>query len=470
MPATFNDLTAEQKAAFRARVKTWGLTEADVQKHASSEPDKKAVICGIASLSNVKTKPFTINSVQHMKELVGIPDSAFKSGKMRDRIINYPPELPKERLGIVATAPNHCWVKENLTHEEHLVIKQAWEAYLVGNSEKISPGTVELINAVHFPAVVAVAAVENITVNPGQTYTFGSPGAPLQTIVVGTLTVLAGGSVAFASPCTLECQMTTAAVAPSFMAVAETETGPLTDPSPTDNNFTVYGPAPAPPQPPPPQGAKGQQQSATTGVATTSTGKNPTTTCTTASLPATPGDTGYTGTPGTGGQAGVTPPAVIAHLGVVTGVYNLYSGGGNAQDGGVGGMGGQGGQGGDGAQGASGKCNNQGPGQGGLGGTGGPGGMPGNAAPGTSSFFYYTSSTPPFSINIVNKGGFGGQPGLGGAGGGGGSGGADPAGVKGTGYNPQTFTLGTGPRGATGNNGSPGNNADAGSIQMLPEP
>ncbi|MES2706264.1 MAG: hypothetical protein V4726_06615 [Verrucomicrobiota bacterium] len=468
MSAKFKDLSPEQQAAFWAQVKTWGLSESDVQPAAGSGPaGGKAFICGSA-LSNVATKLFTITSVQQMKELVGIPDSAFLSGRMRDRNISYPPELPPERLALAAKAPNNCWVKENLTQEEHVVLQQAWQAYLVGNSRRISERTLDMINAVHFPTVVAVAAVQDIVVNAGTVYTFGAPGDPMQVITIGTLTVEAGGAVAFASPCTLQCQQTTAEAASSVQALENDS--PPGDP-PATQNFTVYGLAPPPPAVPPAQPAKGQQQSASPGATGSSGGKNPTTICSTPSTTAVNGDTGYTGTAGTRGQNGVTPPAVIAYLGVVTGVYNLYSGGGNAQDGGQGGIGGVGGQGGNGAVGAGPNvCSSQAPGKGGLGGVGGVGGVPGDAAPGSASFFYYTSSVSPFSINIINKGGYGGQPGLGGGGGGGGSGGSDPAGTQGSNYNPAAYTFGSAQNGDSGNGGNPGNNAAAGSISMVPNP
>jgi hypothetical protein len=470
MPKTFNDLTPEQQAAFWADVKRWGLEESDVQ--AESNTGELGSNASISSLpdSNVKTKPFTLTSVEQMKEMVGIPDELFASGKMRDRLVSYPEDLPADRLQLVAQAPNFCALKDSLTDDEHDVISQAWLAYLVGDSRKISPAMVSMINAVHFPAVVAVAAVQNITVTPGQVYTFGSLGAAMQVIPIGILNIEAGGSIAFASPCTLQCQSTQAAAA-SSMATVASAASVLTDPPPT-TNINIYSPAPAPPATPPPQQPKGQANNATPGRTVTSTGKNPTTTCdpSNPSVAASPGATGYTGTTGSNGQGGLGPPPVISYLGAVNGTYNFMAGGGNAQDGGKGGGAGQGGQGGNGASGAGGKCANQPPGKGGQGGPGGPGGVPGDGANGSASYFYWTSIQQPFTWNVTPVGGYGGQPGLGGGGGAAGSGGSDPAGTQGGGYNAATYNLGAGPNGATGNNGNPGKTAKAGSVTFQLKP
>jgi hypothetical protein len=72
MPKTFNDLTPEQQAAFWADVKRWGLEESDV--HAESNRGhlgSNACISSLAAVTNVKTKPFTLTSVEQMKEMVG---------------------------------------------------------------------------------------------------------------------------------------------------------------------------------------------------------------------------------------------------------------------------------------------------------------------------------------------------------------------------------------------------------------
>jgi hypothetical protein len=471
MPKTFNDLTPEQQAAFWADVKRWGLEESDVPAESDTgQLGSNACISSVAADTNVPTKPFTLTSVEHMKEMVGIPDELFASGKMRDRMVSYPEDLPADRMQLAAQAPNFCALKDSLTEDEHDVIRQAWLAYLVGDSGKVSPEMVSMINAVHFPAVVAVAAVQNITVAANTVYTFGTPGAAMQVIPIGVLTIEAGGSIAFASPCTLQCQSTTAAAASSMATVASAESV-LTDPAPT-NNINIYSPAPPPPATPPPQQAKGQASNATPGRTVTSTGKNPTTTCDSSnpSVAASNGDTGYGGTGGTNGQNGISPPPVISYLGVVTGTYNFMAGGGNAQNGGKGGDAGLGGQGGNGVSGAGGKCANQPPGKGGLGGTGGPGGVPGDGANGSASYFYYTSIQQPFTYNITPVGGYGGQPGLGGAGGKTTSGGSDPAGTQGPSYNAANYNLGAGPNGATGNNGNAGKNANAGSITFQLKP
>jgi hypothetical protein len=456
MPAKFDDLSEQQKADFWATVTKWGLTPADVHPEIdTSQIGPQTFISGSDPGSQVKTKPFTITSVQHMKSLVGIPDESFTSGRMRDRTVNYPQALPDHRTQLLVQAPNNCWLKDRLTEDELEDVSNSWLAYLVGNSKKISAPMVDMINAVHFPAVGAVAAVENINVASGTTHTFGTPGAPMHTIVIGTLTIQPGGAIAFASPCTLEVQQTNVAAAPTRLTMAMSE-NPMA--AAAENNIQIYAPAPTPPAQPPPQPPKPQAGNAYGGVADKS--------CTTASSAATDGATGTTGSPGTNGSKAMSPPPVIAYLGVVTGTYNFLAGGGNGQDGGQGGQGGAGGQGGDGVAGAKGArggaCSNQGPGKGGQGGTGGPGGKPGDGANGSTSYFYFTSTVQPFAYNIKPVGGFGGQPGGGGQWGVGGAGGADPAGVMPQPYIPANYTNGPGVNGATGNNGNPGSNAQPG--------
>jgi hypothetical protein len=425
-------------------VKRFGLTEADVHKESETPPDGSEIcICGIPALSAVKTKPVTLADVQQMKKLVGIPDALYISGKMRDRMVDYPPPLSARCVGLLAEAPNHCSLNYSLTPEEQAVVKQAWLAYLVGDSRKISPEMVGMVNALHFPAVISVAALQNITVQPNQTYVFGSDGSPLQSIVVGTLTIEAGGSIAFASPVQLLCQLTNApAPAAGF------------------NNILFQDAAPTPPPTPSAPGQTGKGQDATAGVAgPLLPPKFNTPTCTTAATAATNGATGQVGTQGGTGAAGESPSPVVAYLGVVTGVFNFLAGGGNAQNGSPGGPGGQGGNGGNGVSpatyGGQTPCGKQGPGKGGQGGGGGTGGTPGNGANGTTSYFYYTSGTPVY--NITNAPGLGGQPGAGGAGGPGGSGGTDPAGTI-PNYNQAAYNLGTGSPnpGPTGNNGNAG--------------
>jgi hypothetical protein len=458
MPSKFDDLSEQQKADFWATVNKWGLTPADVHPEIdTSQIGPQSFISGSDPGSQVKTKPFTITSVQHMKSLVGIPDESFTSGRMRDRTVNYPQALPDHRTQLLVQAPNNCWLKDRLTEDELEDVSNSWLAYLVGNSKKISAPMVDMINAVHFPVVGAVAAIEKLNVASGTTYTFGKPGDPMQTIVIGILTIEPGGAIAFASPYTLEVTKTDVAAAPTRLTMAMSE-NPMA--AAAGNNIQIYAPAPDPPAQPPQQQPKPQNQSAYGGVADKS--------CTTASSAAIDGATGTTGSPGTNGSDGISPPPVIASLGVVTGTYNFLAGGGNAQNGGHGGQGGDGGKGGDGVAGAKGArggvCANQGPGKGGQGGPGGPGGTPGNGAPGSTSFFYYTSKVEPFSWNVTTVGGYGGQPGGGGLPGAGGAGGADPAGVMPQPYIPANYTNGPGVNGPAGNNNNPGSNGKPGSI------
>src|SRR5262249_50477473 len=224
MPAKFDDLSERQKADFWATVNKWGLTPADVQPEIdTSQIGPRTFISGSDPGSHAKTKPFTITSVQHMKSLVGIPDESFTSGRMRDRTVNYPQALPDHRTQLLVQAPNNCWLKDRLTEDELEDVSNSWLAYLVGNSKKISAPMVDMINAVHFPVVGAVAAVDGITVEPGTIYTFGTPGAPMQTIVLAYLTIKPGGAIAFASPCTLEVQQTSVAAAPTRLTMAMSE-------------------------------------------------------------------------------------------------------------------------------------------------------------------------------------------------------------------------------------------------------
>ncbi len=460
MPLPFEEFTTEQKTRFAALVKRWNLEPADVVKHIdTSQIAPRTIVSADPAVSHIKTKPFNIQSVQHMKEMVGFPDHLYTSRRMSDRSVVYPASLPRQRFALLGEAPNFCWLKDQLTEEEHHTLKAAWLAYVVGDSRKISPEMVSMINAIHFPATVAVAAAENITVKPGTTYIFGNPSNPtLQAFVVGALVIESGGAIGFAVPANI-----TGISCSAQVPAASVQASLGDEPDANSTNIQIYSPAPAAPATPPAQGARGKETNATKGVTTTSTGKNPSTTCTTASQAAVAGDIGYGGTPGTAGQGGVAPPPVVTTFDSMTGNYVFLAGGGNGADGGVGGQGGQGGTGGDGAV-ANSPCGNQGPGKGGLGGVGGVGGAPGNAAPGSISYFYYKALVQPFSYSVKTVGGLGGSPGLGGLPGGGGAGGADPAGVMGAGYNPAAFTNGSGQRGATGNNGNPGNNAPAGQI------
>jgi hypothetical protein len=443
----FNQLSPALQDHFQSLLKKWNIAPADVVDHVDTGAIAPAtVISGDPSVSHVKTVPFNLLNVQHMKEMVGVPDALFDADLASDRSVQYPPPLSNRPFQLLNASPNNCALNDSLTADEHANIKQAWQAFVVGDSRKIAPRTVDLINAVHFPATMAVAAVQDITVQPGKQLVLGSRGSPLQTVLFGTLQIQPGGSVAFQSPVNL--------------------TGSLSEASPSnggDHNIQIYGPAAAKPGTPGPQPQIGAGGNATKGTTGTTGGKNPTATCPTASLGASNGGTGYTGTQGTKGQDGVSPPPVTMTVAVGTGTYNFLAGGGDGANGGDGGKGGQGGNGGDGCLGPA-PCTAQAPGKGGLGGTGGLGGLPGNAAPGSTSYFTFTNTQAPFSTNVIPQGGRGGLPGNGGGGGGPGSGGADLGAVKGAGYNAGAYNLGNGSNGGTGNNSQPGTNAPAGQI------
>lgn len=467
MPLRFADFTKEQQDRFFALVKRWNLDPADVIEHIdTSKIARRTIVSANPEVSHIKTKPFNIKSVQHMKEMAGIDDQLYISGRMSDRAVVYPPSLPPNRLKLVGEAPNFCWLKEQLTKAEEHILKAAWLAYVVGNSRKISPPMVAMINAVHFPATLAVGAAKDITVKPGTTYIFGdSSNQTLESFVVGSLVIEPGGAVGFAVPSNISGISCSAEVAAASAQTSFDKSEPGAD----STNIQIYSPAPASPDTPSPQGPRGKETNATKGVTTTSTGKNPTTTCTTPSVAAVPGDIGFQGTGGGKGQDGVSPPPVVTTFDTMTGTYVFLAGGGNGATGGKGGDGGPGGAGGDGVV-ANSPCGNQGPGKGAQGGLGGTGGLPGNGAPGSISYFYYKALVQPFSYSIQTVGGLGGAAGLGGGGGAGGSGGLDPAGIMGTGYNAAAYTNGTGERGPTGNNGNPGTNAPAGQIFIQQAP
>jgi hypothetical protein len=235
-----------------------------------------------------------------MKQMVGIPDEHFTSGKMRDRHVNYPQALPSHRHQLLVEAPDICWLKNRLTSEEYEAVNDSALAYVVGNSQKISASMVDMLNAIHFPKVVAVAVIPEITVAAGTTHTFGTPGdQTMPTIVVGVLNVEPGGSIVFASSCNLEVQHTEILAAPTIRSMEMTERlmAAARDLPPTGGTINIYSPAPLPPDPPPPQGSRGTANGATPGTCSFDKHNNPDG-CTTQGIPGSNGDTGWTGSTG----------------------------------------------------------------------------------------------------------------------------------------------------------------------------
>jgi hypothetical protein len=457
MPLKFDDLSERQQADFAAKLEKWGLAHEEVHPvFHTARIGLRTCICGHAAESHLRTKTVTINTIEHLKEMTGIPDEHFLSGRMRDRHIHYPEALPSHRHRLLAEAPSNCWLKDRLTDEEHEAVKTAAYAYVLGHSVKVSRAMVEMINAVHFPKLCFVAAIKELTIADGTTHVFGKAGDPnLQIILGGVVTIEPGSRIFFESACDVDVQHTEALAAPAFRAMA---LGAVGD-TPPPGVINIFTPAPAAPGPPlPPQEARGKSPNAQPGSATFDKHGNANG-CGAQGQAGQPGDTGFVGSQATNGGPGVSPQPMKWSTNTITGVFTFNCGGGGGQDGGPGGAGGKGGIGGDGIAGAYGKCNPQPPGMGGIGGAGKAGGIPGNAADGSTSRLQYVQAIQPFTVNINPLGGRGGNPGAGGAGGGGGPGGADPAGTQGPSYDPTKFTQGPGAGAGPGNNGNPGTNA-----------
>lgn len=195
MAEEFDALDDDQKQAFRARMALMGLAPEALNYEGTlvtGDTPGPTILSGDPAESHVPPTLVTVNSVAEMKALHGIPNEHYTVRGVTDASVDYPDELPQERMLLASTAPDICALRDGLQPEERDQIMKAAAAYVTGNSEKVLAYE-PLINAAMFPAEVALINIEAVVVSPKNPLVIKGPTA--MSVNYGSVTVEPGGQI-----------------------------------------------------------------------------------------------------------------------------------------------------------------------------------------------------------------------------------------------------------------------------------
>ncbi len=177
------ELTSAQKQAFQERLDELGLEATDVvaslttgdadgPTYLTDDPDRT---------SAVPAHTITVEHVDDLKRLAGVPDADYDNGTME----HHHEELPR-------------WLEEHndlplkeLTLAQRKNMHHAFIAYVYGDSSRVS-SYLTAINQHHFPFTGTAYAVLDVTVSPGKPLIIGgqNPGTNF-----GIVTIEPGGQM-----------------------------------------------------------------------------------------------------------------------------------------------------------------------------------------------------------------------------------------------------------------------------------
>ncbi|OCA56091.1 hypothetical protein [Photorhabdus namnaonensis] len=329
---------------------------------------------------------FTVQTIQELKRLGGVPDSDYGSGGMEPHH-PLPEPYSAERLA-------------NVTGN-HADLCKAFRAYIYGDSALVKDYE-DILNAKRFPLKVALYGGDSMIVSADKPLIVQSQDNHGEPIVLAyeQIIVEPGGQIIY---------RTSGAVQANTMTMVSSLDS-------YNDSFDIIN-----------QGTNGTSGSNGGNGGDGKDGNNGNAgqdnknSCARAATAGTDGSNGIDGGSGSNGENGGNAEDISLKVGYVTGIVNLASIGGNGGDGGNGGNGGSGGNGGNGGS----STNYCGAGRGGNGGRGGDGGYGGNGSKGGNGgniYFKYNSGTP--TIDAKSVGGSGGARGYGGYRGNGGNGGS----------------------------------------------
>jgi len=415
-------ISAEHLEHFKAVNKRLGLPE-DTETHDGSQtPQTLGHLCkegkdtivysSNPEKSDVPPMLIPVKSIAHLNELIGVPDH------FDDKHIVYPPPLAGALSAKVNKASSPKDLIKSMTTNEHDNIRQAMEAYVMGNSEKVKDYE-GLINRTALPKQVAYFASTDPLVIDKPVVVQGDDPVVWN---YSSITMEDNGSLTAQAPMNITAsELISEGKDKIITANAENYDGKNGNPSPNAPDGTDGN-----------DGGSGQQGSSAK-CGTDSSIKGTPATCVT---PPGDGKTGGNGTDGSPGQPGLKgrtqSPFFLTIKEVITGNLIVQAGGGNGQNGGNGGKGGDGGPGGA-AGNNCGPCTKAAAGQQGPAGKGGDAGAAGDGGDGSTVQIYYKQVDG--DIQQKNVGGAPGNPGKEGSGGkgigGGGNGGPGAQGKPG---------------------------------------
>jgi len=185
MGKAFAALSEEQKQNFENRLKELGLDRSHViselRTGATAGPTYLSSHPGTPS--QIPPQMITIDNLDKLKRLGGIPDQRYALGEIEDHH-EIPPPWPEEK---------NLLKIENLTPEDKRNIRQAFIAQIYGNSKK-TQSYEKVIEKCHFPVQVAAFAAEDVVVDADHPLILKGP---THVYNFGTVTIKPGGQIRF---------------------------------------------------------------------------------------------------------------------------------------------------------------------------------------------------------------------------------------------------------------------------------
>ncbi|WP_391529699.1 hypothetical protein [Photorhabdus akhurstii] len=359
----------------------------------TSDFDGPVIFSNDLKTATVPPAFFTVQTIQELKALNGVPDSQYSSGKMES---HHPLPEPFSVERLVNVPANH------------IDLCKAFSAYIYGDSALVKDYE-EMLNAKRFPMKVAFYSGDEITIskdNPLIIRDKDNRGEPV-VLVYNKITIEPEGKVICYTNGRIEANVIQGS---SYDLTSRGKDG-------KDGAVGTNGNSGA-------DGAKG-----TPGLQDKHK-------CITNPSPGSDGTHGSSGVRGADGESAKAGDKLTIACPYVRGTVNLWSAGGNGGNGGDGGHGGDGGKGGNGGYGSffevidsnhrhittNSLCQSGLGGNGGNGGDGGDGGNGGHSGDGGDIYFSYSEGDPRINCGAFQGfAGAGGRPGWRGKGGDGGS-------------------------------------------------
>jgi hypothetical protein len=188
------ELNAEHQSNFNNRLKELGMDPSHVvpelrtgdtpgPTYLSNHPDFESAI---------PPRSLTIDTVDDLKRLAGVPDADYEAGLMETH--HEPLEAwPQEK---------NAHAREDLSVEENERVRQALITHVYGHSETVASYR-DVLNNHFFPMEGAVFAVLDVTVDPGHPLVLKGNNHAYD---FGTVTIKKGGQIIFETDATMTCQ------------------------------------------------------------------------------------------------------------------------------------------------------------------------------------------------------------------------------------------------------------------------
>jgi hypothetical protein len=201
-------LTAEHTAFLTTALAKVNLDLGAVagKSHGAGSHPGAMVISADPVHDNLGSRLIEISSVQHLKEVAGIPDSYYKTHRGADAAVIYPPEPVTDFARAIAQArADSCALESLIDPGDMECINEATLAFVNGDSEKVIRYE-PVINALRFPAQAILTVGEDITVTKDKPLIIGenSPHVIGGKVIFGTVTIEPGGQIIVLIPVNFE--------------------------------------------------------------------------------------------------------------------------------------------------------------------------------------------------------------------------------------------------------------------------